>query len=83
MYELLGDVYPEDISLIAGLEAEENKSFDPAEYFFDCVKIVKTSILNKKIERLATMFKEETDNEKRREFASAMSKLLVEKNKLV
>ena len=83
LYELFGDNYPQEISLIAGLEAEENKAFDPAEYFFDCVKIVKTAELNKKIERLAVMFKEETDNEKRRAYAQEMSKLLIEKNKLV
>lgn len=83
LYELLGDLYPEDISLIAGLEAEENKSFELAEYFFDCVKIIKTASLDKKIERLAVMFKEETDNEKRRQYALEMSKLLSEKNKLI
>ena len=83
LYVLLGDVYPEDVSRIAGLEAEENKSFDQAEYFFDCVKTLKTSSLNRRIERLSEMFKAETDNSKRREFAAEISRLLAEKNKLI
>lgn len=83
LYELLGDVYPEDVSRIAGLEAEENKSFDQAEYFFDCVKTLKTTSLNRRIERLSQMFKAETDNAKRRDFAAEISRLLAEKNKLI
>ena len=83
LYELLGDVYPDDVSRLAGLEAEENKSFDQAEYFFDCVKTLKTAALSKRIDRLSEMFSAETDNEKRREFAAEMSRLLAEKNKLI
>ncbi len=83
LYELLGDAYPEDISRIAGLEAGDKKTFDQAEYFFDCVKTLKIATLSSKIEKLTQMFSAETDNEKRRQFASEMTRLIAEKNKLV
>ena len=83
LYELLGDAYPDDISRIAAMEAGDKKGFDQAEYFFDCVKTIKTATLNKKIERLTTLFSAETDTDKRRQFAAEMTKLIAEKNKLI
>ncbi len=83
LYELIEGERAEELSRIAGLETEENKNFDQAEYFFDCVRTLRLNKLGKEIERLTAMFKEETDNEKRRTFATEMAKLLKEKNKLL
>lgn len=81
LYESISEEYAEEISRIAGLETEENKKFDQAAYFFDCVKTLKLSKLNKELERLTALFNGETDNEKRRSYAAEMAKLLKEKNK--
>ena len=83
LYELLGDEDSGELSRIAGMETEENKKYDQAVYFFDCIKTLKISTLTKKIDRLTRLFKDETDVEKRRQFAKEMSELLSEKNKLL
>ncbi len=82
LYELLYDDYKEEISRIAGLETEENKSFDQATYFFDCVKILKVDELTREINRITELFKAETQTDKRREFAKELNVLLAERNKL-
>jgi hypothetical protein len=79
---LFGDEYSQEISRMAGLEIDDNKNFDQAVYFFDCVKTLKLDMLNREIERLTALFQQESDNDKRRTFASEMAKLLAEKNKL-
>ncbi len=82
LYELLYDDFKEEISRIAGLETEENKSFDQAAYFFDCIKILRTDSLTREINRLTELFKAETQMDKRREFAKELNALLAERNKL-
>lgn len=82
LYELLYDDFKDEISRIAGLETEENKSFDQAAYFFDCIKILKTDSLNREINRVTELFKAETQMDKRREFAKELNTLLAEKNRL-
>ena len=83
LYEIMGEESSEELSRIAGMEAEENKQFDQTTYFFDCVKTLKMHTINYKIEKLAKMSEEETDVEKRNELRSEMSKLLMEKKKLI
>lgn len=83
LYEVLGENDNDELSRIAGLETDENKAFDQATYFFDCVKTLKTNKLTKDLEYLTSMFSKETDTEKRRTYAQEMAKLLAEKNKLL
>lgn len=83
LYELLSDEYKDELSRIAGLETDENKAFDQAAYFFDCVKTLKINKISKDLENLTAMFTKETDTEKRRTYAAEMAKLLSEKNKLI
>ena len=82
LYEALGTEANEELSRIAGLETDENKAFDQAEYFFDRVRTLKENKITKDLEKLTDMFSKETDNEKRRTYAAEMAKLLAEKNRL-
>lgn len=82
LYEYFGEEYSDEISRLAGMEAEENKSFDQGAYFFDCVRTLKKDVLNKKIESISAMCAVETDSGKRRELTAEISKLLMEKRKL-
>lgn len=82
LYEYFGEEYAEEISRLAGMEAEENKSFDQGAYFFDCVRTLKKDALSKKIESISAMCTVETDSAKRRELTAELSKLLLEKRKL-
>jgi hypothetical protein len=82
LYEYFGEEYADEISRLAGMEAEENKSFDQGAYFFDCVRTLKKDALTKKIESLSAMCVVETDTAKRRELTAEISKLLLEKRKL-
>ena len=81
LYDLISTENRGEIDIIAGLESDENKEFDEALYFSDCVKTLNLAFVNKKIERLKKLFQEEVDVEKRRALAQEMSKLLLEKNK--
>ena len=83
LYELLEDEYSEEISRIAGMEAEENKNFDHAAYFFDCVRTLKRDAIDKKIAKLSEMFESEIDTEKRGNLTAEMTRLLIEKRKLI
>ncbi len=83
LYELLEDEYSEEISRIAGMEAEENKNFDHAAYFFDCVRTLKRDAIDKKIAKLSEMFESEIDTEKRCNLTAEMTRLLIEKRKLI
>ena len=82
LYELLSDDFSEEISRIAGLETEENKTFDQSVYFFDCVRTLKVDKLSREIKRLTELFASETDTEKRKTFTIEMARLTAEKNKL-
>ena len=79
LYEIISEEYSEEISRIAGMEAEENKTFDQAVYFFDCVRTLKREAIDKKISALSSMFAQETDTEKRRELTAEMTRLLAKK----
>ena len=81
LYEILPDVYSEELSRIAGLETDENKKFDQMAYFYDCVRTLKKAKISREIERLTALFSAETDNDKRRALTIEMAKLLAEKNK--
>ena len=80
LYELLSEEFSDELSRIAGMEAEDKK-YDQATYFADCIRTLRLDKINKEISRLTTLFSSETDGEKRREFAKEMSKLLAIKNK--
>lgn len=82
LYEVFGEEFSEEVSRIAGMESEENKNFDQATYFFDCVKTLKLHIITDKIDNLSKMFTTETDTEKRRELTKEITKLLTEKKRL-
>jgi hypothetical protein len=82
LYEEISQEFSQEIAKIAGLETEENKKFDQATYFFDCINTVKKEKLDRDIDRLTTLFEAESDNQKRKEFAKEMAILLAEKNKL-
>ncbi len=82
LYELVQGDEKDEVARIAGLETEENKRFDEATYFFDCVRILRTEKINREIERVTKLFGEETDTETRRALAKELSELLAQKNKL-
>ncbi len=80
LYEILSEDFKDEISRIAGMETEEKK-YDQATYFADCIRALRLDKINRELARLTTLFGAETDTEKRRQFAKEMSALLVEKNK--
>ena len=84
LYEAFDDneKIKDELSEIAGLFNDDNKSYDCAQYYEDCLKTLKLRSIDKKTERLNKMFKEETSAEKRREIAAEISSLLTEKNRL-
>ncbi|MBQ3493494.1 MAG: DNA primase [Clostridia bacterium] len=79
LYETVSEEHIAEISRIAGMEAEENKSFDQAVYFADCVRTLKREAIDKKIAKLTEMFSAETDTDKRRELTAEMTRLLAKK----
>ena len=83
LYEYLVEESSDELSKIAGLETDENKHFDQATYFADCIRTIKIESIAKETDRLTKLFSQETDTEKRREIANRMSILLKEKNKLL
>lgn len=83
LYELLSEACFDELSRIAGMETDENKKFDQATYFADCVKTLKLDAMGRELDRLTELFAAETDLSKRRQFAKEMSILLAEKNKLI
>ena len=74
--------YDKELSLIAGMETDESKKYDEAIYFADCVKVLKVSSIDKKINAYTKEFKECIDANERREIALKLSALLKEKNQL-
>ena len=63
-------------------ETNENKNFDQALYFEDCLKALMQFSITKKIEIITAEFKKAEDLETRRDLANKLNKLLAEKNKL-
>ena len=80
LYELYPDEQ-EELSLIAGMETDENKKFDHAEYFGDCVRKLALGEIDGRLNRLKAEFKTETDSEKRQIIAREISQLITQKNK--
>ncbi len=80
LYEILAEEFADEISRIAGMETEE-KRYDQASYFADCIRALRLNKINKEIGRLTALFGAETDTEKRRQLAKEMSALLAQKNK--
>ncbi len=80
LYEVIDDEHKEELSKIAGLEVDENKDFDQAKYFFDCIRTLKVDLLDKRISELQRLYKNETDIERRREIVTEMSAILKQKN---
>lgn len=81
LYEVFEDTDKEEISKIASLFTDDNKDFDKAQYFIDCVRTLKLYDVEFQTERIVKLFKEETDTEKRRALALEMNKLMAEKKK--
>ena len=82
LYEIMPEE-KDELSLIAQMETDENKRFDRALYFSDCVKTVKTFNIDKMIEKLTVEFKTQTNSDERKKCAEQLSVLLKEKNKLL
>ena len=82
LYEEQFDGGEQELSRIAGLETNEKK-FDQATYFYDCLRTLKNAYLSTEIESLNKMFASETDTEKRKEIAKRLAELLAEKNKRI
>ena len=82
LYELVSDENKDEVSRIAGLETEENKRFDQAVYFFDCVRTLRMEKINREIDRVTKLFATETDTDKRRALAKELTEMLSLKNKL-
>ncbi len=81
LYDVFSE-YDKELSLIAGMETDENKKYDEAMYFADCVKVLKINSIDKLINAYTKEFKECTDASARREIAQKLSALLKEKNQL-
>ena len=85
LYEAFSEMETE-LSLIAGMDSDEKrdeiKKFNKEEYFEDCVRVLKTAFISKKIEMLTAKFKEEKDTEQRRQIATELNQLLIQKNRL-
>ncbi len=82
LYEIHDEGDTEELSIIASLDVEEEKSYDKASYFRGCVLTLKINAINKNLDKLKQLFTVETDGIKRNEIATQMAKLLKEKNKL-
>ena len=83
LYELLADDCAEEVSRLAGMEAEENKDFDQGAYFFDCVRTLRRADLDRKINGLKALATDEKDLEKRKQFMTEIQRLSTEKRKLL
>ncbi len=81
LYEVFEETDKEEISQIASLFTDDNKDFDKAQYFADCVRTLKLYDVEFQTERIVKLFKEETDTEKRRALAQELNKLMTEKKK--
>ena len=79
---LNNEIDQEELSQIAELETDENKSFDQGSYYNDCIKTLRIYTLNVKIDKLTALFKHENDVDKRREFTKEMASLLAKRSKI-
>ena len=79
LYDMFTE-YEQELSLIAGMETDENKKYDEAIYFADSVRVLKISAIDKKINALTKEFKESQNADERKEIALKLNALLKEKN---
>ena len=63
------------------MEIDENKKYDQALYFSDCIRTLYLYSIDKKLEELTNRFKMETDSGIRAQIAREMSELLSKKSK--
>ena len=82
LYDVLMEDSKEELSRIAGMETQENKRYEEAVYFNDCLRTIKQENLTKQIDVLNKMFTQETDSEKRRDIAKKIGELVAEKKNL-
>ena len=82
LYDISGKEDGEELSMIASLDVEEDKKYNKASYFSDCISTLKTYEINSVLENLTALFATEKDTEKRREIAKQMSEMLKRKNEL-
>ena len=80
LFDMFDQHEQQELSLIAGLETDENKTFDLQAYYNDCIKTLKIDGCNRKLEKMTKLFSQVIDVTKRREYAKAMARLLAEKN---
>ncbi|MBQ0099491.1 MAG: hypothetical protein KBS91_02960, partial [Firmicutes bacterium] len=81
LYQIINESDTE-LSLIAGLETDENKRFDQSIYFADCIKTIKTEQINKEIQALSKLCESTTETAKRLEYTKMLSELIKKKNQL-
>ena len=82
LYDISGKEDSEELSKIASLDVEEDKKYNKASYFSDCIATLRTYEINNSLENLTALFGVEKDTEKRREIAKQMSEMLKKKNEL-
>ncbi len=82
LYEIIAESDIDEVARIAGLETEENKKFDQATYFFDCVRALKLDKINREIDRVNKLFEGETDLDKRKVLTKELMELISQKKHL-
>ena len=84
VFELLGDEDDEEKSKLAQMDESVaiDSMFDRAKYFADCLKTLKSAVIDKDIERVKALLQLETETEKRRLYTKELSELLIKKNKI-
>ena len=83
LYEMFLEGENEELSRIAGMETDENKQYDQAVYFNDCLTTLRLDGITKEIAVLNKLFSQETDTTKRREIAVRITQLLAEKKNFI
>lgn len=82
LYEILDGDSKEELSRIAEMKSDENKSFSEAVYYSDCIKSLKEESFDRKIKNLTAMASAETDINKRTLLLKEISRLMSEKKRL-
>lgn len=81
LYEVFAEEYGGELSILAGMETDSGGKFG-ADYFADCVRTLKLSSIEKRLDALSKLFSGQTDTTERRKTAEKMQELLREKNEL-
>ncbi len=82
IFELLGEEDEEEKSLLSQIDNGMGKGVDMGAYFFDCVRTVRQYEIEKEIEGVKLLLKDEIDGEKRRILTKTLGELLIKKNKI-